>query len=534
MSDIQTIEKDRLQKQLDLDASKSARERNRLGQFATPPALAEEILQLAQNLRGSGRGLIRFLDPALGTGSFYSALRRVFSDDQISWTLGFEIDAAIADAAHYLWAESGLEVCHADFTTTKPPKTDQQKANLIVCNPPYVRHHHLTRQEKLRLKSEVAIRTQITLNGLAGLYCYFMLLSDAWLANGGLAIWLIPAEFMDVNYGSGIKEYLCHHVSLYRIHRFDPIDVQFDDALVSSAIVVFEKNLPRSNEVEFTFGGTLTHPVTRQAVPLDILKSTSKWTAFPENLTSSTRDSWDGWLRESSSYEPTLADLFHIKRGLATGANKFFVMERSKAASLNLPVEFLIPILPSPRFLENNIIDADPDGFPRFAKQLVLLSCSLPSEAVQKNYPTLWRYLQQAQGSDLMKRYLIKGRNPWYRQEIRPPAPFLCTYMGRRSEVAAPFRFIFNRSQATAPNVYLMLYPRSELDSLLQAEPDIAEVIFARLNALSSHDLSGEGRVYGGGLHKIEPNELGKLSASSLLKELPKISQQIMRQARLF
>jgi hypothetical protein len=42
---------------------------------------------------------------------------------------------------------------------------------------------------------------------------------------------LIPSEFMDVNYGAAVKRYLLNKVTLLHIHRFDPHDVQFGDAL---------------------------------------------------------------------------------------------------------------------------------------------------------------------------------------------------------------------------------------------------------------------------------------------------------------
>ena len=72
-----------------------------------------------------------------------------------------------------------------------------------------------------------------------------MLLGHLWLAENGLAVWLIPSEFMDVNYGDEVKRYMLDHVALMQIHRFCPSDVQFEDALVSSAVVVFEKRKPR-------------------------------------------------------------------------------------------------------------------------------------------------------------------------------------------------------------------------------------------------------------------------------------------------
>jgi hypothetical protein len=49
---------------------------------------------------------------------------------------------------------------------------------------------------------------------------------------------------MDVNYGRVLKRYLTERVTLRRIHRFDASDVQFDDALVTSAVVVFENTPP--------------------------------------------------------------------------------------------------------------------------------------------------------------------------------------------------------------------------------------------------------------------------------------------------
>ena len=63
---------------------------------------------------------------------------------------------------------------------------------------------------------------------------------------------------MDVNYGQAVKRYLLDKVTLLHIHRFDPNDVQFADALVSSAVVWFRKSLPpKDHAVTFTFGGTL-------------------------------------------------------------------------------------------------------------------------------------------------------------------------------------------------------------------------------------------------------------------------------------
>jgi hypothetical protein len=123
-----------------------------------------------------------------------------------------------------------------------------------------------------------------------------------------------------------------------------------------------------------------------------------------------------------------------------------------------------------------------------------------------------------------MDGYLIGKRTPWYRQEQREPAPFLCTYMGRGANDKQPFRFIWNRSQAIGTNLYLMLYPRNGLAAMLRKHPARAVDVFALLGQVTGHELRGEGRVYGGGLNKIEPSELGRISMASFLDFWPELA----------
>jgi predicted RNA methylase len=77
MQHIDVIEASRLKVQKHLDSSKTQAERNKLGQFATPGALATDILEYARKILPADLN-IRFLDPAFGTGSFYSALLKRF------------------------------------------------------------------------------------------------------------------------------------------------------------------------------------------------------------------------------------------------------------------------------------------------------------------------------------------------------------------------------------------------------------------------------------------------------------------------
>lgn len=509
-----TQEQDRLELQRLLDGAKTQEERNRLGQFATPTALAVDILNYARSLLPDNVP-VRFLDPAFGTGSFYSALLTVFPEHQVERAEGFEIDPHYGNDTASFWENTPLQLHLKDFTRSIPPAISDDRANLLICNPPYVRHHHLNSSEKSHLLDTVQAVTGMRLNGLSGLYAYFLCLAHAWLADDGLAGWLIPSEFMDVNYGKQIKEYLLTQVTLLHIHRFNPNDVQFDDALVSSSVVWFRKSPPPSrHQVEFSYGGTLSKPAVTRNVPVNVLRRTTKWTRYPELPD----------ITKSHSIGPKLSDLFTIKRGLATGGNDFFILTPETIKQYRIPAEFLTPILPSPRYLNIEEVEADQDGNPVLERKLFLLTCTLDEAYIQAEYPSLWKYLQLGIQQGVDQGYLCQHRSPWYVQENRPAAPIVCTYMGRQRENGRhPFRFILNHSRATVPNVYLMLYPKAELADALRKNPQRIKDVWQSLTEITPETLVGEGRVYGGGLHKLEPKELGNAPADRILEVAPEL-----------
>lgn len=509
-----------------IDATKSATERNRLGQFATPNALAIDIARYVDSLIENRTRGVRFADPSIGSGSFFSAALVVFGRNRIESAVGVELDPAFCEAARDLWSDTPLRLVHGDFTVVVANEPRLPAPDLILANPPYVRHHHIDRQDKERLQRLAYQMAGVEVNGLAGLYVYFLLLATAWMEDGGYAGWLIPSEFMDVNYGAALKRYLTERVTLIRAHRFDPDDGQFGDALVSSVVLVFRKTPPpRGHEIEFTFGGTMNEPHASERIALEGLRKSRKWTVHPRHARNDRRTLSDG-------NGPTLSDFFRIQRGIATGRNKFFVLDCADARRLGLPAKYLRPILPSPRHLRTTVVEGDDDGYPRIDRQLCVIDCDLPEHVVKQRYPALWEYLQTAEALGIMGGYLVGKRSPWYKQEQRSPSPFLCTYMGRGADDKRPFRFILNRSNAIATNLYLMLYPLNGLAVMLQKYPDRAVNVHEILSRVSGHELRGEGRIYGGGLNKIEPSELGRIFAGAFVDRWPELRSSVHRQVQ--
>lgn len=497
-----SLEESRSLMQEEIDSEKDIEERRKYGQFSTPFTLAQEIITYSLNLLSENK--ISFLEPCIGSGAFYSALLSTINSDHcIQTATGVEIDPTYYDCAVKLWNDSGIELIKGDFTRIAP----KQKYNLIIANPPYVRHHYLTQAEKSYLLEREKEETGIGLSGLAGLYCHFILFAHKWLAPGAICGWLIPSEFMDVNYGNAIKEYLLQNVHLLRIHRYDPENPLFNDALVSSCVVWFKNETVNDDyEIEFSFGGTHDKPVQSKYIKKTDLITERKWTRFPEKE-----------IRYKESTEITLGDFFEIKRGLATGDNSFFIMSRKKIIELGLDMSFFKPILPSPRYLKTDLVRTDNNGIPQIEPQYFLLDCKLTEQEIMERSPTIWDYLQNGLESTSTK-YLCKNRKIWYWQEHRDATFFLCSYMGRGKKDSSPIRFILNLSEALATNSYLMLYPKEHLQKAISDNPNSVYRIWESLKGISGNDIEEEGRIYGGGLKKNEPSELAKVSCGDLMK----------------
>ena len=183
-------------------------------------------------------------------------------------------------------------------------------------------------------------------------------------------------------------------------------------------------------------------------------------------------------------------------------------MDESRIIELNLPFEFFRPVLPSARYVKSSEIESDGHGNPLLPQRLFLLDCRLPEDEVKKFYPQLWSYLESGRES-VGNGYLCKTRKCWYFQEQRETPMFICTYMGRQSKSNdGAFRFILNNSNATVTNSYLALYPRSNLAENLANKPELKKIVWELLNQTTQDSLHDEGRIYGGGLQKIEPREL--------------------------
>lgn len=496
-----TIEEKRCELQTLLDRGKTKKERNLLGQYSTPYPLAVDIMRYVKTIASQQEQ--SFLEPSIGTGTLFSAFLECFGEG--GKAVGYEIDPYYCSPSKELWRGYDLDLRQKDFLSDDPK---EERYSLLVANPPYSRHHHIPLEKKQELKRKVLAETGISISGLCGLYCYFVLLSTKWLEEGATACWLIPSEFMDVNYGVALKDFLINNVELVAIHRFSPDDVQFEDALVSSSIVIYKNTKPSKKLVRLSTGSSIYNPDMEKYVPLHSLQPKQKWSMLFETE------------QNNNAESHVIGDFFSVKRGIATGNNKFFILNIDTINKYNIPKEFLTPILPAPRNLSISEIQSH-EGLPILDKSLFLFSCNTTEGQLRKDYPGVWRYIEEGVNNGVQRGANCSKRTPWYSCEVRKPSPILITYMGRSQRNGNLFRFILNDSDAVATNSYLLLYPKPQYRNKFRDE-EVRRNVWTLLNNIPKEELRKCGRVYGGGLYKLEPRELMNAHIAGLEEVLGK------------
>ena len=77
-----------------------------------------------------------------------------------------------------------------------------------------------------------------------------------------------------------------------------------------------------------------------------------------------------------------------------------------------------------------------------------------------------------------------------------------------------------------------MLYPKKPLRREMAGESR-ARAVLASLNGIVEAQWETNRRVYGGGLYKVEPRELGGIAADALIDALPGLGSAVPGQMRL-
>ena len=452
-----------------------AEQRRVQGATFTPPQVVRAMVAWAKT---QGVTFERIIDPGAGSGRFVLAAAQAFPEAHI---IAVEKDPHIVSLLRANIALAGFDkrvsIVVDDYRSIHLPSAGR---TLFIGNPPYVRHHDIEPCWK-RWYTESLQACGLPGSALAGLHLHFLLKTRQLAASGDYGCFITAAEWLDVNYGSTARSMLMNGMGGQSLHLIDTASQVFPDAMTSAAIVCFKiGSCRRSLKIRY-----VQSPAQLGNLQGGINISFSR---------AKSEDKWSRLIRQNDSEENSfiqLGELFEVHRGQVTGMNKVWIAAEQAEG---LPASVLVPTVTRAK----ELIQAP--GFRLTDAGQLRCVVDLPNDFRQFSMQERERiktFMAWAQSQGAKDSYIAAHRKPWWRVNLRAPAPILMTYMARRAPV-----FVRNACGARILNIAHGLYPRIPL-----SEDDLA-LIIRWLNANVS--LCG-GRTYAGGLTKFEPREVMRL-----------------------
>jgi adenine-specific DNA-methyltransferase len=440
--------------------------RRSIGAFYTPPAIVEPMVRWALS-----RDPARLIDPGSGSGRFAAAAVRANPDIAI---VAVDLDPLATLLTRANLAVLGAKdptVLNADYLTARIPKHEGRTA--WVGNPPYVRHHDLSPSAK-RWSMKAGKRLGHNVSGLAGLHALFFMATALRAQKGDVGCFVTSAEWLDVGYGSVVRDLLLNGLGGSSLDLIDPKVIPFADAMTTALITSFEAGAtPSSMAVHLVDDPADLRLGDGSVIEVKVMAGTSRWSPL--------------FRAGDLAIGETLGDLARVHRGQVTGANDFFVMTKEEAARRGLSRWAKPAITAAMEILvAGGVVHDGPE-------RLVVIE--LPADLDRKAEPAADAWLKEGERAKVDRGYIASHRKPWWRVSAVAP-PIVASYMARQAPA-----FALNPDGLVLLNIAHGIWPEPDVD--------VGDLV-TRLNK-ARLSFAGSGRTYHGGLEKFEPREMEAL-----------------------
>ncbi len=369
------------------------------------------------------------LDPAVGGGELLIALSNLLLERYPGLKLnltGYETDASVAVATQQrlrtLFPESKVTIHRSDFLSSRPP-APQERFDCIIANPPYVRTQILGKEQVQRLTG------LFNLKGRMDLYYAFLMLTEAFLTDNGVAGFITSNKFMTIKAGMAVRRFMQEH---YRLQQITDLgDTELFDAAVLPSVLIFSKGVTRpEDKVRFTSVYASPHGAKAQGEILGICDNLSHEGDYatpdgkifcyrqgtlhltedgaPWTLTTAADEKLLSRIAEHTAM--TFAALGKIRVGIKTTADAVFLGDSSKWSGDDARLELLRPLITHRN--AGQIVQGDPVLwqvlYPHTVRNGKTVVCNL------EDYPQSAAYLKRFYLRLSQRSYLSKAGRQWY------------------------------------------------------------------------------------------------------------------------
>jgi adenine-specific DNA-methyltransferase len=453
------------------------RHRKDFGQFFTPSSVARLMAKWV--MKDHPRTI---LDPAFGLGIFYDEIKKINSYKKVQFT-GYEIDEHILSYLNPDESATDLKIINGDYLEARNSTFDG-----VICNPPYMRFQKFLKRHNVL--PEIEKQTGKKLAGYSNIASVFLVKAIKELNFNGNLAFIMPFEFFNTGYGKEIKKSLLENHLLKQIIVFSNEKDIFPNA-TTTVCVLLCKNDEKEESIK------ITHIETNEEInKISDISNFYQQKIKPSDLPYNKK--WSPIILSSFSGQETPSGFCKLSlygsfmRGIATGANDFFALTKSKIEDLNIDDNNLCECITKSQQIRKAIFTRD-DFCTLYNADKPVYCLDVKDHEKQE----IRNYIKQGEILKYHTRYLTKTRSPWYKIECRKPAPILFGVFSR-----GRLKVIRNLTTVINFTCFHSFYPN------MFGEQLINKLFVYLLSDTGQEIIKTNKRSYGDNLDKFEPGDL--------------------------
>jgi adenine-specific DNA-methyltransferase len=496
--------------------------RDQFAAFYTPREVAQRITDWAVRDRMSP-----ILDPSYGGCAFLEAALQSFQrmGCRRAGRLVFGVDLdpdARPSIDSLLRAGAARSQYRYDDFFSLTPESFPTAFQAIVGNPPYIKAHALSVDAKIRVGTRLK-ECGFALSARASYWAAFVLYSMRFLSDGGRLGLVLPGAVIHTAYAAQVRRVLAVHFQSITISL---IEERLFPHTVEETAILFADGYTKAELREPTDVSVVTvckaeqlmvpqvvaqvrRKVKRQLGPLEVKGSQSE--LLRSIAPAAAVASFDQAAARSDVVR--LGDVARIRIGVVTGCNEFFVWSERARRELRLSKKHFVSILR--RFPQRAGLAFEQADMKELQSSDAPTWLWAATGSVRSLPKSLIAHIREGEKQRFHLALKCRLRSPWYAVSVgAPPRAFVACMAN-----SGP-RILVNSCSTQATNNLLTL------SALPGIDVDWSALALGSLSSLTRLSAELVGRSYGGGVLKLEPSEMARLS-------IPKIDAAIAKQIAL-
>jgi adenine-specific DNA-methyltransferase len=457
------------------------------GAYYTPIQLANSIAELL-----SKKNIKRILEPSCGDGVFLDSMAANGILQNADSVTAIEIDIGESKKVRKRYdSYSNVDVLRDDFFAFYKRSYKNERYDLILGNPPYIRYQYLTEKQR-EIQSTILTTHGMKANKLINSWVCFLVACVQLLADNGCIAFIIPAEILQVAYAEDLRLFLSNQLASITLITFE----QLVFSEIEQEVVVFigEKggkkkgiriiemnNLDDFNSLDLANNGYQELQHVREKWTKYFI--TAKETALIQNL------------REDKRFA-RFKDFGIINVGITTGNNDYFSITNEIKQQYDLnPVT--LPLIGRSSHA-HGIYFTPNDWKANVTNGKKAMLINFP-DIPYKKYPKKHKeYISLGEQEGQNKGYKCGIRDRWY---IVPSVWVPDAFFLRRNNLYP--KFVLNHCNAVSTDTM----HRMKFNEGVDAD----NILLSYYNSVSFAFTEICGRSYGGGVLEILPGEMGNI-----------------------